>query len=356
MTNYVPFLKLKVNEIGALKTLSTDIKEKIVPFFDLVKRSDTSEVAFEDMVKRSATSVAKNLKGIHTFYLDNFDIDDQIIINKKNNYAFVIESFSDTEFIPVVGLDRTAGRNKLVFDYKKDGAIKSSTIAIRLVAEDFKSFDLVRDEIGYLLEQGDGLFAEWHLILDNRVCMNIDVNKRTSELVQFIKACAKVFDFYSIIVVGSSIPSSIKEILPVESEIAHVRTELRIYTEAAKELGGFNLCLGDYTIVSPLYSDLDIPPEAMLNVIAPKVIYSHGSVHYIGRGGALRTHARGSMQYNDIAKKIISQPFYRGVAYSFGDEFLDEKANFVGNSVTPSSILKPTINTHITYMFKNFVA
>ncbi len=90
--------------------------------------------------------------------------------------------------------------------------------------------------------------------------------------------------------------------------------------------------------------------------MAPKVIYSYDDVHFVARGGALRTHARGNLQYNDIARDLCSQPFYRGPAYSFGDKFLDDKANGLGNKVMPSTILKPTINAHITYMVRDFVA
>ncbi|WP_031437910.1 beta family protein [Methylobacter tundripaludum] len=358
MNNYIPFLKLKVNEVGALKALTADIKKNgIVPFFDLAKKEGMTTSSFQQMVKKAVTSLSRNLSGIDAFFLDNFDIDDHIVVNKQNNYGFVIEEFSKMNFIPVVGLDRVAGRNQLVFDYKRQGNIKSNAIAIRLLVEDFESFELVRDEIGNLLDQGHELFSDWILILDNRVCMNVDVTERVKLLVQFLEDSIGIFDFDSVIITGSSIPSSIRDVLAVnKSNEQYARKELIIYHMAAKNLDKFNLYLGDYTIVSPLYSDSNIPPEAMLNVTAPKIIYTHGWVHYINRGGAIKTHTRGSLQYNDIANDLITKPFYRGMPYSFGDAFLYEKANNISKGVTPSSILKPTINTHITYMIKDFVS
>jgi hypothetical protein len=356
MNNYTPFLKLKVNEIGALKALSADIKDKLLPFFDLVRKNDMTAKSFQEMVNKAVTSVTNNLAEFSTFFLDNFDIEDKIIINKENNYGYVIKAFSQFNFIPVVGLDRAAGRNQLVFDYKSKGVIKSDTLAIRLVADDFKSFELVEAEIENLFQQGKSLFNEWILILDNRVCLNVDTVARSKEIVQFLKKSAGIFDFDSTIITGSSIPSSIRDILATQSEASHVRKELIIYHAVAKELDGSNLFLGDYTIISPLYSDLDLPPEMLQNVLVPKIVYTHHKVHYVERGGALKTHARGSLQYNDIAKNVISKPFYRGKPYSFGDEFLHEKAHFFGKSVTPSSILKPTINTHLTYMVRDYTA
>jgi len=356
MNNYVPFLKLKVNEVAALSVLEKDIKSVVIPFFDLPKKNAMTSVSFQDFVKKAATSITKNLKGIEVFFLDNFDIDDSLLVGGRNNYGFVIKTFSNMMFIPVVGLDRSADRNNLVFEGKKKGLIKSDVVAIRLSVEDFDSFELVRDDLDNFMKQGDGLFSEWIMILDNRLCLNVDFEKRAKMISSFLNDAKGVFDPEVVIVTGSSVPSSIREVVAVESEATHSRVELSIYREVAKKVDGLNLWLGDYTIVSPLYSDLDIPPEAMQNVIAAKIIYSHNDVHYVARGGALKTHPRGRLQYNDIAMKIVSKPFYRGAPYSFGDNFLDEKANNVGSGVTPSSILKPTINTHISWMIKDFVA
>ena len=93
----------------------------------------------------------------------------------------------------------------------------------------------------------------------------------------------------------------------------------------------------------------------MLNVLAPKILYTFDRHHYIIRGGAIRTHVRGFLQYNDLAAEIITKPFYRGAEYSFGDNYIAEKSHSVGSNVMPSTIIKPTVNSHITYMLNGFV-
>jgi hypothetical protein len=354
MSNYTPFLKLKANEIGALNELDDDIKDDLIPFFDFPTKKGMTSTSFAAMVDKVAKSIVKNLPDFQTFYLDNFDIDDKIRVNKADNYLYVIGKFADLEFIPVVGLDREPNRNQMVFDAKRNGDIKSDSIAIRLQSDDFEDFELVRDEIEDLFTDGSELFSNWVLVLDNRVCLSTDVTERSKSLAKFLTDIEGEFSFSEIIISGSSIPASISEILPVESDLTHERKELTIYREVAKAVGHSNISLGDYTVVSPLYSDISIPPEAMRNVTAPKIVYSYKSVHYIARGGALASHARGNLQYNDIAKYLIGLPFFRGAPYSFGDRYLDEKGNFRGSQVTPSSILKPTINAHMTYMYRTF--
>jgi hypothetical protein len=354
MNNYIPFLKLKSNEIGALKELASDIKQDgIVPFFDLAKKEDMTSLSFQEMVNKSVISLSKNIKEIDRFFLDNFDIDDRIIVNNQNNYGFVIEAFSELNFIPVIGLDRAVGRNQLVFDHKKNGTIKSDAIAIRLVLEDFENFELVSEELEDLVNLGQELFNEWILILDNRVCLDIDVSKRIQVLVDFLVDSAEIFDFDRVIIAGSSLSPSIRDILEVGENITHDRIELNIYSGVTKELNQLNLYLGDYTIISPLYSDVNLPGNMMQNVMTAKIIYTHGRNHYIERGYGIK--AKGNSQYNEIARDLVTRNFYRGASYSFGDNFLHEKANYIGSNVTPSTILKPTINTHITYMIRDFV-
>lgn len=253
-----------------------------------------------------------------------------------------------------MGLDRPQARNDLVFKAKANGLISSPTIAIRLQADDFQSFAVVKDELLAFQQQGAGLFSHWTIVLDNRLCTNVDATLRGNQINNFLANAVGKLQMNAVIVAGSSMPASISEIMKVLTEIHHPRREIEIYREVIAAAHQPSIFLGDYAVVSPLYSDVNIPAEAMQNVIAAKMIYSHGDVHYIVRGGALKTHARQRLQYNDIAGRIVAQPFYRGAEYSAGDLYLNEKAQFMGNGVTPGSILKPTINAHITYMFTGF--
>ena len=116
-----------------------------------------------------------------------------------------------------------------------------------------------------------------------------------------------------------------------------------------------NMVLGDYGVISPDYSDIKIPSNAMLNVMAPKIIYTYNRKHFIIRGGAIKTHERGFKQYNDFAEIIVLKPFYRGPGYSYGDNFIEQKSRSIGKKVMPGTIIKPTVNAHITYMMKDYV-
>jgi hypothetical protein len=354
MNNYVPFLKFKANEVHAISTLSPEIKSIVFPFFDFAKKKGMTANTLSTTIEKAVTSASRHLKNLSGFYLDNFDLDDSIQINGRDNYEFVISSFDEIDFVPVVGLDRTNGRNQIVFDAKKNNKIISDTIAIRLQFEDFEDFELIEDELGELMAQGHNLFENWTLVLDNRECFQVDAKTRANHICRFLESVNDVFEFSKIIIAGSSIPASIGNILDTKTELTHNRNEIQIYSEVINKVNSEDLYFGDYTIVSPQFSDVDLIPEMMQTVTAPKVLYSYENVHYIVRGGTLKHHARGLLQYNDIAVDLIKQTFFRGALYSYGDNFLVEKANFQGKNVMPGSILKPTINAHITYMVRDF--
>lgn len=272
MYNYVPFLKLKVNEVGALSVLDDDLKKVIVPFFDLPKQKDGATPAdFSEMTSKAARSAAKNLKGIKAFFLDNFDIDDTIRIGGVDSYAFVIEEFKNLEFIPIVGLDRTEERNNIVFQKKKEGVIKSNVLGIRLLYEDFVSYELVEDDIANIIAASNGYFASLVFVLDNRVCIDADIGEAAGKISKFVTKLNQDFQPDSIVITGSSIPASIADILAVESDGIYERKEVEIYRAVVSHVHAKNLVLGDYTIVSPLYSEFKIPPQAMRNVTAPKI-------------------------------------------------------------------------------------
>ncbi len=349
-TKYTPFLKLKANEVGAFANLADDVRDDIIPFFDLPMKNALTAGTFRTMVDKSARKMEKNLGNDRPFFLDNFDIPDAITVGGKPNYSYIAAAFSKLTFIPVIGLNRSPAHNQAVFQSKKVGFIESSRVALRLVGEEFDDFDLAEDELSDLIGQALDVFEDCTLIIDCRMCLNVNPNAEANRIYDFLTAAEVKFPFAEIIVTGSSLPASIGQVAKTTQESVLHRVELQIF-DALRSLGQMDhVGLGDYTVVSPLYSDVTLPPEMLLNITAPKVLYAHGAVHYIARGGALKAHARGNLQYNDMLFELTKMPFYRGEYYSFGDAFIAEKAQMGGSMVTPGSVLKPTINAHITYM------
>lgn len=354
MSRYIPFLKLKSNEIMAIKELDESEKSEIIPFFDLPKSSDVmSEEELQTKIDRSVNSLNRHLNNISNIYLDNYDIDSTITINDESNYKYLLEKSSELPIIPVIGIDRDIEHINTVINAKNEGIISSNVVALRLTEEDFEDFSLVEEDLEDLLENVNDIFNNLDLILDCRVCQENNVHSLTTNIVEFVNSFSSNYSINRLIITGSSIPASIGDIINPNNEIEQNRYELNIFNSSFTQLeNNFNVILGDYTIVSPNYSDIDISGNLMRTVTAPKVLYSFEDKHFIIRGRGLQQY--GNSQYNDLARIITLKNFYRGEDYSYGDDFLKEKSLNQGNQVTPSSILKPTINAHITYMLTDY--
>ncbi|WP_419204950.1 beta family protein [Bordetella trematum] len=101
MNNYIPFLKLKANEMGALAELEPAIKSITYPFLDLPKKQFSSEEEFLDTLAKYRKSVGKHAKDCPAIFLDDFDNEDSLEIKGENSYGAVIDAFSDlAEFVP----------------------------------------------------------------------------------------------------------------------------------------------------------------------------------------------------------------------------------------------------------------
>jgi hypothetical protein len=349
--NYIPFLKFKVNEVGALKELEVSLKENLTPFFDLPRKEDVTEEAFKQMIEQLVRKYELNLKAFPAFYLDNYDIDDSLTIFGDENYKFVLDKFIETPLIPVVGLDRSPQRNQLVFDYAS--LLKTDTVAIRLTSEDL-DYSLNEDDLDELLDNCYENYQKVDLIIDNRICLNIDIEERAQEIIEFIEAITNDTKFNKIIVVGSSIPASIRDLLDTGDQKILDRDEISIYRLVKAQHN--TICLGDYTVISPNYSDVQVRGEIMGKVTTPKVFYPFNDQMFVTRGFALETHPRGRRQYNDLSLTVVGQSFYRTKSNSFGDNYIYEKAHLICTKyVTPSSIPKPLVNLHISFMLKHFV-
>jgi hypothetical protein len=354
MRSYTPFLKLKANEVAALEVLRSDVLDRVTPFFDLPQKPGMDERQFCDMVTKSARKLVKMFKNGKTFYLDCYDIPDDISVAGNNIFYFVAHTFADFRFIPVIGLDRSNSYLDAVFESKINGRIASNTIAVRILQEDFESFTASSSDIKVLIDNASAAgFTIVELVLDMRCCLGQQTADLATMLESFITDITSVHELSKIVVTGSSIPRRISDIVGTQSEVDAIREEIAVFRALDAQFSPEEIGFGDYTVVSPFYTDVDMAPELLQNVTAPKVPYSHGDIHFIMRGGALKTHPRGSKQYNDFAASLVTKPFFRKAGYSFGEDYIVEKANMQGNGVTPSSILKPMICTHMTYMVRD---
>jgi hypothetical protein len=350
---YVPFLKSKQNEIHALAGLNKDILLKIVPFFDYPKKAGNKAGDIGAAIGSLAKKFKTHLSDVSEFYFDIYDLDNDLEIEGKHLYEFILQEFSDLPLVPVVSVDRSDAHQESVVQAMNSKHISSSAVAFRVTPEDFQSFDAISEDIDNILGPIFSLFDSVDLVFDCRICAGLNAEKVSKQIDGFTRSFASNYPVRRVVITGSSIPASAADILTPNSEEFVDRREIDIYG-SAKSLGAANYLFGDYTTISPDYSDADIPAEQMQGRITAKLIYSFVGQHYFIRGGSLKT--KGRDQYYDLAAVLCSKEFFRGPTYSIGDAYFYEKSRREGAQCYVNTVIRPAIDAHITYVVQDLLA
>lgn len=350
---YVPFLKSKEHEVHAIAELDPGIQAKVAPFFDFPRKQN--EAYTPDSLAGSVTRLVKkfttHLSKVSEFYFDTYDLDDDLEINESHMYRYILDQFSGLPLIPVVSIDRSEAHLKSVLDAVGENVVSNEVVAFRVTAEDFQSYEVVSEDVHDLLNPIFESFDSVDLIFDCRICTGLDPNKASKQIDDFARVFLSKFPVRRVVLTGSSIPASVADVLSANNEEYVGRNEVGIF-RAASKLGGADYVFGDYTIISPDYSDADIPPEQMQGRITAKLIYSFEGQHYFIRGGSLKTMGR--EQYYDLAARLCSRDFFRGADYSAGDAYFYKKSNREGPMCYVNTVIRPSIDAHITYTVTDF--
>ncbi len=249
MNKYIPFLKLKAGEFAAIKTLSSSLKNQLTPFLEIPFNKEATEGWLKDKLPKIRRKIEINLVGITAFYIDNYNIDSDLIVDGINNYQYILTNLKDFPLIPVVSIDRCPDHNLAVATLKNSGDVASNVIAIRLTEDDFINYSLIADEIQDELGNILSLFDSIDLILDCRMCLRSDSRTLATNIHQFTNDISQHYEIRKLIVSGSSIPASISELLSTESETFVDRRELEIFRTVSALLTDTDLYLGDYGTV-----------------------------------------------------------------------------------------------------------
>lgn len=348
MISYVPFLKAKQNELKAMSELAPEVQAAISPFFDFPRKKGYTPQVFIAAADRIAESIKRNVGKEAEFYFDDFDLDQELKVDGGHPYAYILKSLKGTAVIPVLGLDRPS-HNAAVTKLKRSGDVRSPVVAFRAEPRDFEDFDLNKGQIQTELDAAFGRFDEIDLVLDCRVCTGLDVATAAKQIAGFSKNFCGDYPVRYVIVTGSSIPASIAEILGTNANCIVARKELAIFGNVRPKHDHAPLVFGDYTVVTPFYSDVDLPPEIMQSIMTARFAYTFKDSHFFIRGSSVGG-AKGYEQYFGLARTLCGKSFFRGQGYSSGDAYFHSKSQRIGKNCTPGAVVKPSVVAHITYM------
>lgn len=354
MIKYIPFLKFKQNEIQGIGQLTQAIRDQIVPFYDVPRsQSIMSESEISNRIRIADKELQKSHKEIppYPFFIDNFDIDDTIFIGGLPQYRAILAELSGYPIIPILAFDRQSDHNDAALDFIK---AKPGNLAIRLQQTDIDSYNLTKGKLNSLWPSvQDAQPRNIILLLDLRIIE--DAAQAQAKVERFLTGFKRDFHVDVTAVVGSIIPGNIATLIGTDETKHVVREEYRLWC-SLRAVQDFEAVLyGDYCVVSPEYSDIELEPELMSGISTPKAFYAYDGNFYIARGRRFRTHGYG--QYFGLSDSIVRQPFYRGASYSYGDQYIYDRSYLSprkpAKGGSPSTWIKSLTAAHVTFIVNN---
>jgi len=364
-SKYIPFLKFKMNEVYALNYLDDDLKVGLSVFFDLpnelpskshndgVNSFSPEELlgfkteALKKKIEAQKKYLTTKLNFLDDIFIDNYDIDPLVKIDGKTyNYKTIIDEFAPLGMIPVCGVDdRVPEHLNCVIASAKAGVFLKDKVAIRLTESAFEDYEFIEYEFEDCLANLEAAFEKIILIFDLRIVEDIETSSK--QVIDFLDNL-DLGKFERIIVSGSTIPKVITELIETKKNKVIDRKEVTVFKKLKEKNVSFDY--GDYTCVSPETSFLDIYIEEIQSYMTGKVFYPYDDKLYVTRSGKTKSVIA---PFKPLLDEIVSKTFYRGKSYSYGDKYIFEKQP-TGLKVNASSILKPNISLHVTYMLRDF--
>lgn len=351
MIKYVPFLKFKQNEIQGVEKLTPAIRSQIVPLYDVPlskKLMTEDDIASRLRIACEHLDTSSKNGASYPFFIDNFDVDDTIDIGGVPQYRAILNQLAAYRIIPVLAFDRHADHNSAALDFIRR---KPGDIGIRLQEADVDSYNLTKRNLLSIWPDLQAVEpSNIVLLIDFRVIDDVVDARRRIE--RFLAGFRQDFNVKVTVVTGSIIPGNIANLIGTDEEKYVLRKEYQLWRSLQRVQGLEDILLGDYCVVSPEYSDIDLQPELMSGVSTPKAFYPYDDHVYIVRGRRFRTH--GYQQYFDIADSIVGQAFYRNAPYSYGDEYIHDRSRLSSarpaKGGSPSTWIRSLTAAHITFI------
>lgn len=320
---YVPILKWKQGEQGALKELDESTKQKIIPLIEIPP--DINIAKFE-----SSLEVWDN----RHFY---FDIIPEFYENYDGEMYFELLSKCNPEYvIPVVFLSDPLDAIKEANNYTKNG------IAIRLTNEDFENLeeDLISLKNNFNYDEID-------LIIDLKEINEKNMNEKKIVLKAILLDIPEIKAFRNIIISSSSFPQSLSNI--EKYKLVYLpRHEYGFFYSLKSIFNKFN--------ISPIYSDYCINHPSFFEYIPGmtpsfNIRYTNSNSYIIMKGETLKKGGLESENVIGFCEKLINSGEFSGDDYSWGDNYIHTRCEQDTKSFGNLTIWRKVgTNHHITFV------
>lgn len=331
---YVPILKAKQSECMALRNLPPDLKENMVPLFEMQPRDTQS------LLERTIGQIENSWEKHLPLYLD---IDRGYLSSNADealtNFIYALNRSQEKgyKFIPVTGLRRSTRYQEIIQSSIKQ---QSYGVCVRLESIDWLDLQELNENIEKLVSEFDLSYDEVDILLDFGAFLPSQSGTIVTSATTTINKLAKLKDFRNLVISGTAFPASLPR--AIQSVHKLPRSEWLVWsTLKSNKMVERMPIFGDYTIVHPEFPELDFRYVE----IAPKIKYT-AEAEWI----FIRWDKGDWAAFHDVCRLLVGQSEFSGEEFSWGDRRIYECSTQAYDTGNPGQWVTIGINHHLTFV------
>jgi hypothetical protein len=348
--HYVPILKGRDGEYGALGTLADKFRQRMTPLVEVppIPWDFEEECPLKTIDAHLAKVTQKIARawGPKELLVDLLWIAEaERMDDGQHPVEFVFDSgrAQDLALIPVVGLVRT---EEYLAACARQVQNDGRGACIRIQREDFADFADLGRELARVLAAIDLGPAETDLLLDLRALTPDSRRIDANSVIQLIAATPHIRSWRTFTVAATSFPENLTGLPPSDCSFIP-RLEWNLWKEILQGQPARIPSFGDYGISHPEPSEVD-----------PRVMRPSASIRYTANGSWLVLKGRnlrdhGYEQFYDVCDDLIGRDEYNGRDFSWGDGYIDDCANRIVGTGNLTTWRKVGTSHHLTFVLRD---
>jgi hypothetical protein len=335
-THYVPILKGKMGERGALETLTPAVKSALTPLIEVPPipwdhDNETPAKTVDAHIARIAQQLVACWGQTDRLFLD-FNLLDPAAQTAQGVHALkaVLDDARTLGLmaVPVVGLARGQDYENAVQDAISQDA---RGLCLRLDGDDYEDPIALTGEVDDLLTRIGTSPADADLVIDLAAIGTAAVHTLTLGVIGLIATTPHVTDWRSLTVAATGFPQDMSRFSSGTTS-ATPRTEWQLWLALRARRAALARVptFGDYAISHPDLVDIDprlMQPSATIR-------YTADDDWLVVKGKSFRRNGAG--QFHTLSATLANRSEFSGAGFSWGDDYIATCATGAG---TPGNLM-----------------
>lgn len=328
---YTPMLRAKQGELQALKNLKPDTREVVLPLLHLMapdqSRDGSQPPTTDEHIKKVIKNISSSWGNSHSFFLD---MKPGRLTSEQEVLGFQSAATLRLQALPVIWL-RSPGQTLNSF---REAYGHADLVCLRMDSEHVSDSTSKLQAESFLNDINIDT-ADVVLMIDLGDVSLVPVNLWSMVVDTFLKGWDLAPSFKRILLTAGGFPHPNQ--VPGKGVHEFDRKDWSIWEETSKRNPTLSIMFGDYAI-----SHAGLEPGKSFTG-APNIRYTSVENYIIHKGTKVSDpplHMDG--QYRSLSREVYSQDYYRGVAFSWGDQYiyrcLDPLTQGTGNATTWRSV------------------